>query len=135
MLWFTPLLSTQSVRLTLVTYLWLCSTCVTYGTPCHTIGHQMDFPRGGNHSKHVPLLTYLDWRSFACGEDFNKKHRAAITLISNHESGNKNNCSFKKKMHFRTWMLKDSSRRLLIKKLAYKYYQKMMLSAAEILLI
>ena len=47
---------TQSVRLTLVTYPSLCSTCVTYRTPCHAIGHQVlpsqplpreaeDFPR------------------------------------------------------------------------------------------
>ena len=68
--WFTSLFATQSVRLPLVTYLSLCSTCITYRTPCHSIGHQMlptqtlpreaeDFPRGGNHSKHVSLLTYL----------------------------------------------------------------------------
>ena len=63
---------TQSVRLPLVTYPSLCSTCVTYRTPCHTIGHQVlpthplprkaeGFPRGDNHPKHVPLLTYLAW--------------------------------------------------------------------------
>ena len=63
-----------------------------------------DFPRGDNHSKHVPLSTYLaslqpiyynsqihiytcqNCKSFACGEDINKKHRAAATLISSHES-------------------------------------------------
>ena len=43
---------------------------MTYRTPCHSIGHQVlptqplpreaeDFPCGGNHSKHVLLLTYL----------------------------------------------------------------------------
>ena len=50
-----------------------------------------DFPRGDNHSKHVPLSTYLaslqpiyynsqiriytcqNCKSFACGEDINKK--------------------------------------------------------------
>ena len=32
--WFNLTL-TQSVRLPMVTYLLLCSTCVTYGTPCH----------------------------------------------------------------------------------------------------
>ena len=48
----------------------LCSTCVTYRMLCHAIGHQVlptqplpgeaeDFPRGDNHPKHVPLLTYL----------------------------------------------------------------------------
>ena len=48
----------------------LCSTCVTYRAPCHAAGHQVlpnqplpreaeDFPRGNNHPKHVPLLTYL----------------------------------------------------------------------------
>ena len=66
----SPPIPTQSVRLPLVTYLSLSSTCVTYRTPCHSIGHQVlptqplpreaeDFPRGGNHSEHVPLLTYL----------------------------------------------------------------------------
>ena len=63
---------TKSVRLPLVTYPSLFSTCVTYRTLCHTIGHQVlptqplpgeaeDFPRGDNHPKHVPLLTYLAW--------------------------------------------------------------------------
>ena len=67
--WFTL---TQSVRLPMVTYPSLCSPCVTYGTLCHAIGHQVlptqplpreaeDFPRGDNHSKHVPLPTYLAW--------------------------------------------------------------------------
>ena len=31
---------------------------------------------------------YQDCKSFPCGEDFNKKHRAAATLISSHESVN-----------------------------------------------
>ena len=46
------------------------STCVIYGMPCRARGHQAlpiqplpreaeDFSRGGNHSKHVPLHTYL----------------------------------------------------------------------------
>ena len=63
---------TQSVRLPLVTYPSLCSTCMTYRTPYHSIGHQVlpilllpreadDFLRGGKHSTHVPLLTYLAW--------------------------------------------------------------------------
>ena len=65
-----PPFPTQSVRLPLVTYPSLCSTYVTFRTPCHASGHQVlptqhlpreaeDFPRGGKHSKHVPLLTYL----------------------------------------------------------------------------
>ena len=70
--WFTL---TQWVRLPMVTYPSLCSPCVTYGTLCHAVGHQVlstltktlpplpseveDFPDGGNHSKHVPLPTYL----------------------------------------------------------------------------
>ena len=60
----------HSVRLPLVTYPLLCSTCVTYRTPCHAIGHQVlptqalpreaeDFPRGDKDFKHVPPLTYL----------------------------------------------------------------------------
>ena len=93
---------TQSVRLPLVTYSSLCSTCVTYRMPCHCSSHQLlptqplpreagDFPRGGSHSKHVPLLTYLTWLKsihynpgfvfihvkfiniIACGEKFSKK--------------------------------------------------------------
>ena len=65
-----PFFPTQSVRLLLGTYPRLCSTCVTYRTPCHASSHQVfpiqplprkaeDFPRGGKHSKHVLLLTYL----------------------------------------------------------------------------
>ena len=61
---------TQSVRLPLVNYPSLSSTCVTYRTLCHTIGHQVlptqplpreveDFPRGDKHFKHVPPPTYL----------------------------------------------------------------------------
>ena len=50
-------------------FLILCSTCVTYGAPCHARGHQVlfipreaeDFRRGDNHSKHVPLPTHLAW--------------------------------------------------------------------------
>ena len=68
----SPPFPTQSVRLPLVNYPSLCSTCVTYRIPCHAIGHQVlptqplpreveEFPRGGNHPKHVPLLTYLAW--------------------------------------------------------------------------
>ena len=65
--WFTLTL-TQSVGPPMVTYPSLCSLCVTYRTLCHAIGHQVlpalcpnpltreaeDFPRVGNHSKHVP---------------------------------------------------------------------------------
>ena len=35
------LILTQSVRLPVVTYPSLCSTCVDYRTPCHAIGHQV----------------------------------------------------------------------------------------------
>ena len=41
------------------------SSHVSYGTPCSARGHSHspkeaeDFPRGGNHSKHMPPLTYL----------------------------------------------------------------------------
>ena len=66
----SPPIPTQSVRLPFVTYPSLCSTGVTYRMLCHSIGHQVlltqplprereDFPRGGNHSEHVLLLTYL----------------------------------------------------------------------------
>ena len=64
----SPLFPTQSVRLPLVTYPSLCSTCMTYRTPCHSIGHQVlpaqplpreaeDFPRGDKYIKHVPPPT------------------------------------------------------------------------------
>ena len=61
-----------------------------------------DFPRGDNHSRHVPLSTYLAGlqpiscnsrfvyihvnigKGFTCGKNFNKKYRAAAKLISNH---------------------------------------------------
>ena len=35
------LILTQSVRLPAVIYHSLCSTCVTYRTPCHATGHQL----------------------------------------------------------------------------------------------
>ena len=65
-----------------------------------------DFPRGGDQSKacaftHIPSLiaTNLLWSwiciytcqtvdIFASGENFDKKHRAAATLINSHESRN-----------------------------------------------
>ena len=67
---FISLFPTQSVGLPLVTYSSMCSTCVTYRTPCHATGHQLlptqpipseveDSPRSDKHFKHVPLLTYL----------------------------------------------------------------------------
>ena len=61
----SPPFPTQSVRLPLATYPSLCSTCVTYRTLCHAIGHQPlpreveDFPRGDKYFKHVPPPTYL----------------------------------------------------------------------------
>ena len=81
--WFTI---TQSVRLPMVTHPSLCSTCVTYRTLCHTIGHQMLptrcsplLPRAApmwwltEHCtpliiryigvKHVPLPAYLTYLS------------------------------------------------------------------------
>ena len=81
-----PLPLTQSVRPPMATYPSLCSTCVTYGTPCHARGHQVlfdppgsltgryasltfipreaeDFPRGDKHFKHVPPPTYLIYLS------------------------------------------------------------------------
>ena len=65
---------TQSVRLPLGTYHSLCSTCVSYRTPCHASGHQVlptqslpreveGFLRGERYFKHVPPLTYLIYLS------------------------------------------------------------------------
>ena len=86
------------------------SSHVTYGTPCRARGHSHslreadDFPRGGNHSKHMLPPIYLAWlqpmcynsnllfihinigKAFTCGENFDKKYRAAATLINNHNS-------------------------------------------------
>ena len=68
------LIHPNTVRLPMVTYLSLCSTYVTYGTLCRTIGHWVlptqplpggaeDFPRGDRHFKHLPPLTYLIYLS------------------------------------------------------------------------
>ena len=65
-----PFFPTGSVRLPLVTDPSLCSTCVTYRTLYHAIGHQVlptqplpreveDFPRSDKYFKHVPPPTYL----------------------------------------------------------------------------
>ena len=59
---------TQLVRPPLVPYHLLSSTCMTYRTSYHSIGHQVlstqplpreaqDFPRGRKYPKDVPLLT------------------------------------------------------------------------------
>ena len=67
-----PFSQTQSVRPYLVPFLSLCSTYLTYGMPCHSIGHQAlptqplpgeaeDFHRGGKHPKDVLLSIYLDY--------------------------------------------------------------------------
>ena len=71
---YSPLFPTQSVRLPLVTYPSLCSTCVTYRTLYHAIGHQVlptqplpreveDFRMDDKHFKHVPPPTYLIYLS------------------------------------------------------------------------
>ena len=68
----SPFSPTQSVRLSLVTYPSLCRAYVSYRTQYHASSHQVlpiqlmprnaeDFPRGGSHSKHLSLLTYLAW--------------------------------------------------------------------------
>ena len=63
----SPAFPTQSVRPPLVTYPSLCSTCVTYRTLCHAIGHQVlptqPLPRGDKYFKHVPPPTYLIYLS------------------------------------------------------------------------
>ena len=70
----SPSYPTQSVRLPLVTYPSLCSTCETYRTLCHAIGHHVlptqplpreveDFPRGDKYFKHVLPPTYLTYFS------------------------------------------------------------------------
>ena len=51
----------QSVRPYLITYHLLCSTCMTYGSPCHSIGHQVlpiqPKPREGHDfSTHIRSL-------------------------------------------------------------------------------
>ena len=34
----------------------------------------------------ICIYACQDWKSSACGENFNKRHKAAATLICNHES-------------------------------------------------
>ena len=64
------LFQTQSVRSPLLPSHSLLNTCVTYGTSCCSIAHQLlptqplprearDFTRGGKYVKQVPLSTYL----------------------------------------------------------------------------
>ena len=93
------------------------STCVNYRMGCRASSHQAlpvqplpreleDFPRGGNHSKHVPLHTYQTWLQPICYDlgfvlihaklkifllvvkTLIKKHRATATPISSHEARN-----------------------------------------------
>ena len=87
---------TQSVRLPMVTYPSLCSTCVTYRMPCHVIGHQVfpsqpipreaeDFSWGDTYFKHVPPHTYLIYFSpkgvYMVGPIYMPKpHRTLISL-------------------------------------------------------
>ena len=42
-----------------------------------------DFPRGDNHSRFVYIHVNIG-KAFTCGENFNKKYRAAAKLISKH---------------------------------------------------
>ena len=95
--WFTTLFPTQSVRPPLATYSSLCSTSVNcrmlclnghQALPTQSLSREADyFPSRGNHSKHVPLLTFLVWLQpiycnpgflkliniFARGKKFGKK--------------------------------------------------------------
>lgn len=62
---------TQSVKIPFVTFHSLCSPCVAYRTPCHSIGgHQVlfiqplhreakNFPMGNKYFEHVFLLTWV----------------------------------------------------------------------------
>ena len=108
---FRPILCFQSSSLQSDSWLYPTHPShVTYWTPCRARGHSHspreveDFPWGGNHSKHMPPLTYLAWlqpmcynfrlvfihintgKTFACGETLIKKYKAAAKLISNHEN-------------------------------------------------
>ena len=93
-----PPFPTQPVRLPLVTYPSLCSTCVTYGTLCHAIGHQVlptqplprkveDFPRGDKYFKYVPPPTYLIYfsqkgiriRFYLCAKDSSRNINLPLT--------------------------------------------------------
>ena len=62
--WFTL---TQSVRLPVVTYHLLCSTCANCGTLCHAIGHQVfptqPLPREGRNSQGVRSIISMSLRS------------------------------------------------------------------------
>ena len=94
---------------------------MTYRLLCHARGYlnslpreAKDFPRGGNHSKHMPLPMFLAWlqpiyynpklvfihvntaKILLVVNTLIKKHRKTATLISSHKSEDWNNCSLKK---------------------------------------
>ena len=86
-----PLFPPQLVRPSLVTYFSLCSTCVTYGTPCHIIGHQ-PLPTQPCYRKYyfysqvflpcTPSCSSLPW-----GRQFSLKASKASSWSSNHCPG------------------------------------------------
>ena len=107
-LWGSPPALSSTLRLGFFCFVFECIGIQFFNSPREA----EDFPRGDNHSKHVPLPTYLAWlqpiyynsrfvfihintgKAFICGENFDKKYRASATLISNHQL--LNNCSLKK---------------------------------------
>ena len=73
------LILTQSVRLPMVTYPSLRSTCVTYGTPCHTRGHShFHMWLAGRHA--TPEVTRT-FNSLTCRLRDTMPRQRSLTLI------------------------------------------------------
>ena len=83
----------QSLRLHLATYHSLCSTCATYGTPCHAIGHQLfptqPFAANATDLRErflllapIPAFSRRSW-----GRQFNLKVSRASCCGSKHSPG------------------------------------------------
>ena len=96
---FCWLWTTQLVRPPLVTYAALCSTCMTYETPCHAIGQQRlptqpcyhecyRFERAFFTFRHfLPYTTSCFFQGFPGRQQFNLKVSRASCWSSKHSPG------------------------------------------------
>ena len=104
-------ISTQLVRPSSATYPSLCSTCVTYGTPCHAIGHQLLPTQPCYHKCYgfdrvfVTLVNFLPCNPSCCFQGFpgigqfnlkisrascwSSKHSPSQTISLNHNNPQK----------------------------------------------
>ena len=93
------LTTTQLVRPPLVTYPSLCSTCVTYGTLCHAIGHQLPPTQQCYHEcyrferafftlrRFLPYTPSCFFIGFPGSRQFNLKASRASCWSSKHSPG------------------------------------------------